>query len=1530
MLELEGALDVTRLEEALRQVVSRHEILRTAFPRRAGMTLPFQVIADDRVPQLEAVDLSHLSREAQEARRDELFEQEKTRSFAFEQGHLLRTVLVQLSAQHHILMLALPALCADPSTLGNLAGELARGYAAVAPASEVMQYVDVVEWQNELLDADETRIAREYWRDRARKLNFAALLAPALPFEKQAEEKEAFSPGVVGVSIPSEAQAKLEVAARKFDVSSADFLLACWYALLWRVTGQQDVVVATGCDGRRYEELATACGLFAKPLPLELHAESRASFSEFLAQVKGASSEVSKWQDGFSWRQEEWSQLGTGFFPLGFAFEAWPAAQEAAGLQVRMLRQYVCLDRFRLKLVGRTLNGSLSAELHYDPAGFDRDSIERLAGHFSVLLASALEAPQTPVSELAILSAAERSRMLVEWNQTAADFPQLCLQQWFEQQAARTPQAPAVQFGEQALSYAELNTRANQLAHALRRAGVGPDSLVGLLLERSLDLMVALLGILKAGGAYVPLNPDTPKARLAQQLAGAQAVVTCDKLRPQLLPFDGPVVALDADRQALAREAPDNPVCTTTPDHLVYVLYTSGSTGVPKGVAVRHRNLVNYTQFMVRKLDLQTSPGLHFATVSTIAADLGNTCIYPALVSGGCLHVISYEVATDSARFADYLARHPIDVLKIVPSHLGALLSAAEGRSLLPRRHLVMGGETLKPELLQRIRQAGAPCRVLNHYGPTETTVGSLTFDLSEYDQVRGWAESSVPIGRPLANTRVYVLDERRQPVPLGTPGELYIAGAGVAQGYWRQPELTAERFLADPFVSQPGENQDKDKDKDKESEEKMYRTGDRVRWLPNGAVEFLGRADDQVKLRGFRIELGEIEAVLAEHPGVRQAVVLAREADNGEKRLVAYVVAATSPAPASELLQQHLAEKLPDYMVPAFFVLLDKLPLNANGKVDRKALPAPEAAAGAQKEYVAPRTAVEEVLAGMWGELLKLERIGMHDDLFKLGAHSLLATQVVSRLRRTFQVEVPLRALFETPTIAGLAEKIEAVQREAEGVPVPPLVAVARDRHLPLSFAQQRLWFFSQLEPGSPFYNVPRALRLRGWLNLAALEQSINQIVERHEVLRTAFATVNDEPVQVIAACLRLQVPVVDLRHLPESEREREAQNRANQESQQPFDLSRGPLLRPGLLRLADDDHVLLLTMHHIVSDAWSANLMLQELAALYTANLEGKVSPLAPLAVQYADYAVWQRNWLQGEVLEKQLGYWRRQLEGVPALLGLPTDRARLAVQSFRGAKHTGVLSQELTAQLHHLSQQEGATLFMTLLAGFQALLGRYTGQDEVVVGTDVANRTREETEKLIGFFINLLPLRGDLRGNPTFRELLQRVREAALGAYAHQEVPFEKLVEEMRLERSSSYNPLVQVLFVMQNTPRGRLQLPGLEASGFGMRLERSKFDLAVFLVETEKGLVGHWVYATDLFDSATIERMAGHYQTLLTSILAQPEARLSLLEFLTEEEKQQRSQEKKERKESKLKKLKTVELKAVSLASPVAAPEGSDGA
>ncbi|HEX8353070.1 MAG TPA: amino acid adenylation domain-containing protein, partial [Pyrinomonadaceae bacterium] len=895
-----------------------------------------------------------------------------------------------------------------------------------------------------------------------------------------------------------------------------------------------------------------------------------------------------------------------------------------------------------------------------------------------------------------------------------------------------------------------------------------------------------------------------------------------------------------------------------TSDNAAYVIYTSGSTGRPKGVVVGHAGLVNMVAAQVAAFGVgEGSRVLQFASLSF---DASVSEIFMALAAGATLHLAPQDELTSVQALARLLREERITTVTLPP----AVLAALAPDDLTTLRTVITAGDACPADVMRRWQRGR---NFFNAYGPTEASVcATMRQCVAESDQ-------NPPIGRPIANTRVYVLGADLQVLPAGAPGELYVDGVGLARGYLNRPALTAERFVPDPFSPEPGA--------------RMYRTGDLVRWRVEGELEFLGRADQQVKVRGYRIELGEVESALARHEGVRQAAAAVREDAPGDKRLVAYVVA-RPPVPGAGELRAHLQELLPPYMLPSAFVFLAALPLSPNGKLDRRALPAPEATrADSAQEYVAPRTPAEEKLAGIWADVLGVERVGVNDNFFELGGHSLLGAQLISHTLEAFGVELPLKTVFAAPTVAELAEHLERELQAGRSQTVAAIARAPRTEALPPSFAQQRIWFLNQLDAGSPAYNIASALRLRGALDVGALRRTLREIVRRHEVLRTVLPLVEGKVVQVItddAGELRL----VDLSALGEAEREAEAPRLALAEARTPFDLARGPLLRCTLLRLRDDEHALLVTMHHVVSDGWSMGVLVKEVAALYAAYVEGEESPLAELPVQYADFAAWQREWLRGPVLEEQLSYWRGQLAAPRPVLELPTDRPRTSVQTALGGRVSLPLSAELTEALRALGRGEGATPFMTLLAAFNALLHRYTGQGEFAVGTPVAGRSRAELEPLIGFFVNTLVLRTEVSGARSFRELLGRVREVSLAAFAHQDVPFEKLVEELQPERDLGHQPLFQVMFVMQNAPVEVLRLPRLELTPLPVESTTAKFDLTLTVDEVGPDLSVALEYNAGLFDAATCERMLAHFRAVLAAAVADPDRGLSELPLLTDEE------------------------------------------
>ena len=1007
-VSISGELRIDILQGALTDIVKRHEILRTVFQRPPGIKIPFQVIAEKAHFSWHFTDLSDLDRESVVAKLESCLLAERSKPFDFECGPLLRASLFRLAPERHTLLISLPALCGDSVTVLNLMKELGTTYRLIVDGREFgeepMQYADFAEWQNELLESSDEQAdqGRNYWL----QLMARAGSTLTLPLEKRRIADQPFQPEAVSIDLDSTCIRNIEAVAREYETSTQVVLFACWQAIVCRLTNGSDFVIFNLSDGRKIEDLQGALGAYAKYLPVACRCED-VSFAAHLEAARTALSNAEEWQEYFD--PNDFGEVARD--SLAFAFAEQDSVIENPGLELSLATHEAHLGPFKLKLSCFCSAGSIRIQLFYDSHSFDRETVERYAGYFARFVAqtSARQSSGT-IGQTDVLSEDER-RLLLDINRTASEFSvNKCIHELFEEQAAHTPEATALICGDLELSYAELNARANRLAHLLRRRGLAPNARVGICTERSAETIVALLGILKAGGAYVPLNPDHPTARLTLQLAESNAsiLITKGAANDLFVEFSGEVIDLDRDRRLLLAERHTNPPSVNSSASLAYVIYTSGSSGVPKGVAVGHQGLVNYTQFILRRL--QVKEPLHFATVSTITADLGNTCIFPALVSGGCLHLISYDVAMERALFSEYVANHPIDVLKIVPSHLSALLAAEPHGDILPRKYLILGGEALSWELVDRISQLNPSCELINHYGPTETTVGSLTLAVKPHEV--STYSLTAPIGQPIANTYVYILDGQLNLMPVGVAGELYIGGAGLSWGYLNQPMETATRFVPNPFSEKPGA--------------RLYRTGDMARYLPDGNIEFLGRMDHQVKVRGFRVELGEIEVVLLKHSEIRQAVVIAEAGTTENQRLVAYVAPSGGKHPGIDELRKFAGQYLPDYMIPSSFVFLKTLPLTANGKIDRAALPAPdEARPDLKRLFVAPRTAVEKELADIWAEFLKLDEVGVHDSFFELGGHSLLATQVVSRMRKALNCEMPLRTLFESPTIAQLAEKI-------------------------------------------------------------------------------------------------------------------------------------------------------------------------------------------------------------------------------------------------------------------------------------------------------------------------------------------------------------------------------------------------------------------------------------------------------------------------------------------------------------------------
>ncbi|WP_415841911.1 amino acid adenylation domain-containing protein, partial [Myxococcus xanthus] len=1474
VLRIEGSLDVSALQRAFSALVARHESLRTTFASHEGQ--PVQVIHPAMDVQLAFEDLSTLPEVEREAEFRARATRTALRPFHLERGPLVRVGLSRLSPDVHALVLVLHHIVSDGWSLGVLVREVGALYAAFLEGRSPglpelpVQYADYAVWQRQWLSGAVLETQLDWWRQQLS----GAPPHLELPTDKPRPATLSHRGAWVPVRLSRPMSDAVTALAHAEGATPFMVLLAAFQLLLSRYSGQEDVLVGSPIAGRRYEETEGLIGFFVNTLVLRAQVQPHATFRELLAQVRERTLGAYEHQDLPFEKLVEHLQpernLGrSALFQVLFVLQNAPVGP--LSLPSLTVKPMGLIDkeaaRFELSLsLGETPRG-FEGLLQFSTDLFTAATAERMVFYLEQVLKAVTTRPESRLSQIPLLTDAERHQVLVEWNGSAQALRWEAVHRCVEHHAERTPEAPAVRCEERELTYRQLEAQANQVAHQLRGMGVGAEVPVALCLERGVEWVVAMLGILKAGGAYVPLDPSQPESRLRALVEEVAAPVVVTQAR-HAATFEGLSarrVEMDGDAARLEAQPTEAPRVEVQPEQLAYVLFTSGSTGRPKGVAVTHGQLAHYVEAANARLGLAECTS--FALVSTVAADLGNTVLYAALWTGGLLHVLTQERASSAAGVEEYFQRHGVECLKVVPSHLAALMSGAAPGQVLPTKRLVVGGEAASWSLLEQVAALAPGCEVHNHYGPTETTVGVLAGRV-ELPR-RAESPATVPLGRPMGNTRVYVLDRSLRPVPVGVGGELFVGGAQVTRGYVWRPELTAERYVPDPFSMEAGA--------------RMYRTGDKVRWLGDGRLEFIGRTDFQVKVRGFRVEPGEVAAVLRAHPDVQDAVVVAREEVPGDNRLVGYAVRTARAAPDIAALRGFLQQRLPGHMVPSALVVLDALPLTPNGKVDWRALPVPNVSArGPAPAYEAPASPMEESLAAVWAHVLRVERVGREDDFFASGGHSLLATQVVARVRAVLGVEVPLRALFEAPTLRSFAQQVEQATRSQTLLALRPM---PRGDRVPLSFAQQRLWFLDRLKPGGTEYNAPYVLRVEGPLDVSALERAFSELVRRHEVLRTAFPDEGGAPVQRIASPSPVHLSVVELGAQDESE----VRHRVRAEVDRAFELARGPLLRPLLLKQSEQAHVLVLLLHHIVSDGWSASVLLRELAALYDAFSQGLPSPLPELPVQYADYALWQREWLKDEVLESQVRYWREVLAGAPRFLDLPTDRPRPAAQTFRGGIQRQMWPKALWRQVEATARREGATPFMVLLAAYQTVLWRLSGQDDISVGFPIAGRTQAETEGLIGNFANTLVLRARVRPELSFRDMLAQVREVTLGAYAHQDVPFEKLVEALQPERDLSRSPLFQVSLTLQNTPVPEVKLrQGLSLTVMDARIQTSKFDLSMFVVELPEGAAASVNYNSDLFEAKTAERLLRQMSVLLEAAVANPETRLGELSLMSVEE------------------------------------------
>ncbi|NSL43128.1 non-ribosomal peptide synthetase, partial [Streptomyces sp. 8P21H-1] len=1446
VFRLRGALDLDALRTALHDVAERHEALRTVFPEHDGEPYQHILPAAEAAPPFTVTDCAE----------DELagpVEAAQRRPFDLARELPLRCEVFRTGPADHVVAVVLHHITTDEWSDRPFLADLDRAYAARAAGTEPdltplpVQYADHTLWQDRLLgQVGERQLA--YWSEALRDLPEELVL----PLDRPRPDAPTGRGGKVRLHLPAATGRALRDLSAATGTSMFMLFQAATAALLHRLGAGDDIPLGAPVAGRTDDALDDLVGFFVNTLVLRTDLTGRPTFRELLARVRETALEAFAHQDlPFDRVVEALNPVRTAgrnpLFQVMIGYHHRPDGDpDVLGLPTEWFDMDTGQAKFDLHFtfVDETSAGGadrLVLLLEYAADRCDEETARRLTRRMLRLLEQATAAPDRPVRDLDVLDASERALVLTDWNDTSHPTDATTLPELFRAQVARTPGAPALVFGEERLTYAELDARVEHTARVLAGAGVGPETTVAVALPRSADLVVALLAVHRAGGAYLPLDTGLPAERLAFML---------EDTRP-----------LHVVRDALPEGGYGELPRSYDPSSPAYVIYTSGSTGRPKGVVVPHTGIVNRLLWMQDAYGLDA--GDRVLQKTPAGFDVSVWEFFWPLITGAALVVAEPEGHKDPRYLAELIRREAVTTAHFVPSMLQLFLEEPAAAGCTGLRRVLCSGEALPAPLAERFHRTLAPVELHNLYGPTEASVDVTAV------RVRPGA-APVTIGRPVWNTRVYVLDAALRPVPPGVAGELYLAGAQLARGYLGRPGLTAGRFVADPYGG-PGE--------------RMYRTGDLARWTSGGEVEYLGRTDDQVKIRGFRVEPGEVEAVLARHDTVARAVVTAHG-----QRLVAYVVPAAGRVTDGAELHRHTAAELPEHMVPAAFTTLGALPLTPSGKLDRRALPAPDFAA--ETTATLPRTPREEILCGLFAEVLGLGRVGVHDDFFALGGHSLVAMRLAARVRTALRTDVSLRTLFEAPTAARLAERLGEGTGHA-GDPLPVLAPAERPERLPLSFAQQRLWVLYRVEGPSSTYNIPLAWRLTGPLDADALQLAVDDLVARHEPLRTVFPEDGDDgrAYQRILTPEEAHAPV---RTAAVADGE-ELAGRLAEAAGYGFALDREPPLRVHLFRTGEDTHVLLLLLHHIAGDEWSDRPLTRDLTEAYTARAAGRAPDRAPLPVQYADYGLWQRAVLGDEkdprsLAARQLAFWKQALHDLPEELALPADRPRPLEASHRGGAVDMSLDAELAAGLRELARSGDVSVFMVVQAAVAALLTRLGAGTDIPLGSPIAGRTEEVLEDLVGFFLNTLVLRTDTSGDPAFRDLLARVRETDLAAFDHQDVPFERVVDVLNPARSLSRHPLFQVMVVYLAAGGDGDFLTGLDARREDVGATGAKFDLSFDFVERAggDGVDGVLEYSTDLFDHATAEAIAARLVRLLRAVVTAPETPIGRIDILGDAE------------------------------------------
>ncbi len=1496
-LLIRGPLDRSALHRALTRLVQQHQILRTVYEVQSG--IPYQRILPTVEVPLAFTSIRDVSWE--EAKKEITAISQKP--FNLSQPPVFRAHIFEKGSTHHLLLLNTHHIAADGWSMHVLFHDFVQFYMEESGSHEHTKsegsadYISFSQWQAQFLEGTEGQRLWEFWKNRLAgelpKLNLNRRpVQPLLKTPQTGTETVTLDPTLTG---------RLQTLAKNEGVTLYVILLAALNVLLHRYTGNEDLLVCTPMSGRVRSGYLKTVGNFSNTVCLREHLGGNPIFRNLLRQVsRTVTAGIDHQLFPFSLlverlrSQRESSQPSFRNIlfvlqnfklfddlddPMSGSQNTLPSSQD---LKIEPFVIPQPTGQFDLTLEIAENGSALTAHFEYNCELFDSDFIKRLAGHFQILLDGISLFPEKQIWKFPLFQTQEEQRVFVEWNvRHPKPEDTACIHKLIENQADLSPDSIALVSGDTQITYEQLNTRANQIAHFLRSSGIRADIPVAICIGRSIEMIVAILAVLKADGAYVPLDPNSPLTRQGEILQDLQPtiILTTRKLINSLPEQNSTLLVLDEIQEEITRQPVTNLPSMAGLQNLAYVIYTSGSTGKPKGVQIEHRSLAAFASSFRQECGLQQSDRI--LQFSSLAFDASVEEIFPFLISGGTV-VLPQEITLESPdRFLAICHRLNITVLDLPTAywHEIALYVEQDSRLIYPSlRLMIIGGEEASSRAVRAWRKnVPPPTRLINTYGPTEATVSTTTCDLTYAESDKEDTPFHVPIGRSLAHGQTYLLDKYLQPVPIGIPGELYLGGQSLARGYHLRGSETARLFIPNPFGPDKGS--------------RLFRTGDVCRYRPDGVLEYLGRTDYQVKIRGFRVELREIEAVMERHHGVYEALVILNPHSQKGPRLIGYFIPIRQPVVSAKELRTFLKTRLPDYMIPETFLAMDSWPHTSSGKIDRSRLPEIEdSSLDWEEHYVAPRCPMEQAIADLYSEILGVTRVSIQDHFFELGGHSLLAVQLVSRLRELFTCDIPLRLFFEHPTVAELSEAIQSVlDTGSDKENIAPILPVPKDKPLPLSSSQERIYFLHKLAPLSAAYNIPVAIRLRGQLNQQALQESLNQLIRKHESLRTFFREESGRVTQIISSSSSVNLNNIDLRHWPLEQRLGKAREQAEMSARLPFDLETAPLMRATLLHVGEDDYVLVITIHHIVSDQWSFAILGKELGQYYNTLCQGKPVHDKPLPLQYADFACWQRQWLTGQKLEKQYAYWVHQLSDLP-VLELPTDHPRLEEQTFSGTYISLDLTKPLLNKLQKISAEEHATLYMLCLAAFKVLLHRYSGQTDIVIGSPVANRHWPSVEDIVGTFVNTLVLRTDLSGDPTFRELLQRIRHVALEGYANQDLPFEKLVQDLAPSRIQNRMPLVQVLFNFGNAPFERVKFKGVSLSPFEIDRKASQFDLSISVDTMFSGKV-FLEFNTDLFDYDHMAIMLDHYRELLKSIVTSPDLPISSLNMLTHMEKQQ---------------------------------------